>query len=43
MAVERMLALAFGKYYVRSFPTAGIILYVAMAVERVQAVAFGTK
>ena len=40
-AVERMLAVAFGKNYVCSSPTIGIFLFVAQAVERVLAVAFG--
>ena len=42
-AVERVLAVAFGKNYVGLSPTIGIFLYVAQAVERVLAVAFGNK
>ena len=42
-AVERELAVAFGRNYVGSSPTIGIFLYVAQAVERVLAVAFGKK
>ena len=42
-AVEHVLAVAFGKNYVGSSPTIGILLYVAQADEHVLAVAFGNK
>ena len=42
-AVERVLAVAFGKNYVGSSPNIGIFLYAAQAVEHVLAVAFGKK
>jgi len=42
-AVEHVLAIAFGgKKYGGSRPISGIFFYVAKAVERVPAVAFGT-
>jgi len=41
--VQRMLAGAFGKNYVGSSPTIGIVLYVAQPVERVLVTAFGNK
>ena len=41
LAVENVIAVAFGIRYVGSSPTIGIFLYVALAVESVIAVAFG--
>ena len=40
-AVERVLRVAFGKLYVGSSPTIGILLYVAQGDESVLRVAFG--